>query len=79
VEMVEAILKDQKKVLPCAARCDGEYGMQGLFVGVPVKLGRGGVEGILEYELTQEEQAALQGSVKAVRELCIAVDRLLGW
>lgn len=77
VEMVEAILKDQKKVLPCAARCDGEYGIAGLFVGVPVKLGRGGVERIIEYELTQEEQAALQGSAKAVRELCIAVDRLL--
>ena len=78
VEMVEAILKDQKKVLPCAARCDGEYGINGLFVGVPVKLGRGGVERIIEYELTQEEQAALQGSAKAVRELCLAVDRLLG-
>ena len=78
VEMVEAILQDQKKVLPCAARCDGEYGINGLFVGVPVKLGRGGVEGIIEYELTQEEQAALQRSADAVRELCLAVDRLLG-
>jgi len=78
VEMVEAILQDQKKVLPCAARCDGEYGINGLFVGVPVKLGRGGVERIIEYELTAEEKVALAASAQAVRELCLAVDRLLG-
>ncbi|WP_447974383.1 malate dehydrogenase [Nitrospira sp. Kam-Ns4a] len=78
VEMVEAILKDQKKILPCAARCDGEYGIQGLFVGVPVRLGRGGVEAIVEYELTHAERAALQTSAAAVRELCAVVDRLLG-
>ncbi|MEK6527199.1 MAG: malate dehydrogenase, partial [Nitrospirota bacterium] len=77
VEMVEAILKDQKKVLPCAARCDGEYGVRGLFVGVPVKLGRGGVEAIIEYALTPAERAALTASAAAVKELCDVVDRML--
>lgn len=77
VEMVEAILKDQKKILPCAARCDGEYGIKGLFVGVPVKLGRRGVEAILEYELTSDERAALMTSASAVKELCDVVDRIM--
>jgi len=77
VEMVEAILKDQKKILPCAVRCEGEYGIEGVFVGVPAKLGRHGVEGIIEYELTAEERSALAASAAAVRELCAAVDRLL--
>src|SRR6476661_5887763 len=77
VEMVEAILKDQKKILPCAVRCDGEYGIGGLFVGVPVKLGRGGAEQVIEYELTPEERSALAASTAAVKELCAAVDRLL--
>jgi len=77
VEMVEAILKDQKKVLPCAARCDGEYGIRGLFVGVPVKLGRGGAEAIIEYALTPAERAALTASAAAVKELCDVVDRIL--
>jgi len=76
VEMVEAILKDEKKILPCAVRCDGEYGIQGLFVGVPVKLGRGGAEEIIEYRLTADERAALMTSAAAVKELCEAVDRL---
>jgi len=77
VEMVEAILKDQKRVLPCAAFCEGEYGFTGVFVGVPVKLGRGGVEAIIEYDLTAEERGALATSAAAVRELCSVVDRLL--
>ena len=77
VEMVEAILKDQKKVLPCAARCEGEYGIRGLFVGVPVKLGRGGAEAIIEYALTPAERAALTASAAAVKELCDVVDRIL--
>lgn len=77
VEMVEAILKDQKRVLPCAARCEGEYGFSGVFVGVPVRLGREGVEAIIEYELTAEERAALVASAAAVKELCEVVDRLL--
>ncbi|MBI2460077.1 MAG: malate dehydrogenase [Candidatus Rokubacteria bacterium] len=69
VEMVEAILKDKKKILPCAAYLDGQYGVQGLYVGVPVKLGRGGVEEVIGIRLTAEEAAAFQRSVAAVREL----------
>ena len=69
VEMVEAILKDKKKILPCAAYLEGEYGIKGLFVGVPVKLGARGIEQILEVKLTPEEMAALQKSAQAVREL----------
>jgi malate dehydrogenase len=77
VDMVEAIMKDQKRVLPCAVLCEGEYGLQDVVVGVPVKLGRGGAEQIVEYELTVEERAALETSAGAVRELCAAVDRLM--
>src|SRR5438270_2206748 len=73
VEMVEAILKDKKKILPCAAYLEGEYGINGLFVGVPVKLGRAGVEQIIEITLTTDEQAAFKKSADAVREL---VDKL---
>ena len=69
VEMVEAILKDKKKILPCAAYLEGEYGIHGLFVGVPVKLGAGGVEKIIEIKLTAEENAALQKSAASVKEL----------
>jgi malate dehydrogenase len=69
VEMVEAILKDKKKILPCAAYCDGQYGVKGLYVGVPVKLGRSGVEQIIEITLLPEEQAAFNKSAAAVREL----------
>lgn len=69
VEMVEAILKDKKKILPCAAYLDGQYGVKGLYVGVPVKLGRAGVEQVIEITLTAEEQAAFQRSAAAVREL----------
>jgi len=77
VDMVEAILKDQKRVLPCAVRCDGEYGINGLFVGVPAKLGRKGVEGIVQYDLSPDEKTALAASTAAVKELCDAVDRML--
>jgi malate dehydrogenase len=69
VEMVTAILKDKKKILPCAAYLDGEYGIKGLFVGVPVKLGANGIEKIIEIKLTAEENAALQKSAASVREL----------
>ena len=69
VEMVEAILKDKKKILPCAVYLEGEYGIKGLFVGVPVKLGAGGVEQILQIKLTAEEKAALDKSAASVREL----------
>jgi malate dehydrogenase len=69
VEMVESILKDKKKVLPCAAYLEGEYGIKGLFVGVPVKLGRNGVEKIYEMQLNADEKAALAKSAGAVQEL----------
>jgi malate dehydrogenase len=69
VEMVEAILKDKKKILPCAAYLDGQYGVKGLYVGVPVKLGRQGVEQVIEITLTAEENAAFQKSAGAVKEL----------
>jgi malate dehydrogenase len=69
VEMVEAILKDKKKILPCAAYLEGEYGIKGLFVGVPVKLGAKGVEEIIQIKLTAEENIALQKSAASVREL----------
>jgi malate dehydrogenase len=69
VEMVEAILRDKKKVLPCAAYLEGEYGVKGLFVGVPVKLGRRGIEQILQITLSPDESAALGRSAAAVREL----------
>lgn len=68
-EMVEAILKDKKKILPCAVYLEGEYGIQGLFVGVPCKLGASGLEKIIEIKLTDEEQAALRKSADAVAEL----------
>jgi malate dehydrogenase len=69
VEMTESILKDKKKVLPCAAYLEGEYGIHGLFVGVPVKLGARGIEQIYQVKLSAEEQALLQKSANAVKEL----------
>ncbi len=69
VEMVKAILLDKKKILPCAAYLDGEYGIKGLFVGVPAKLGARGIEQIIEIQLTPEEKAALDKSAASVREL----------
>jgi malate dehydrogenase len=68
-EMVEAILKDKKKILPCAAYLQGEYGISGLYVGVPVKLGAKGIEQIIEIKLTAEEKAGLDKSAAAVKEL----------
>jgi malate dehydrogenase len=69
VEMVDAVLRDKKKVLPCAAYLQGEYGMRDVYLGVPVKLGRKGVEGVVEIALEPEEKAALEKSAGAVREL----------
>ena len=69
VQMVDAILLDKKKILPCATYLDGEYGIRGVVVGVPVKLGKDGVEQIIEINLTSEEKAALEKSAEAVREL----------
>src|SRR5205809_8036162 len=68
-EMVEAILKDKKKILPCAAYLEGEYGIKGLFVGVPVKLGAKGIEQIIEIKLSPDEKAGLEKSAAAVKEL----------
>ena len=73
VEMVEAILKDKKKILPCAVHLEGEYGIKGLFVGVPVKLGANGLEQIIEIKLTADEQAALNKSADSVKELITVI------
>jgi malate dehydrogenase len=70
VEMAEAILKDKKKILPCAAYLEGEYGINGYCIGVPCKLGAAGLEQIIEIKLTDEEDAALKTSAAAVKELC---------
>ena len=75
VEMVESILKDKKKVLPCAVQLDGEYGIRGLFVGVPVKLGKQGVEKIYEVKLDASEEAALKKSAAAVQELVSVLEQ----
>jgi len=68
VQMVEAIVNDQKRILPCSAWLEGEYGMKGLFLGVPVKLGRKGLEKVIEVTLTANERTALEKSAQAVRE-----------
>ena len=73
VQMAEAIVQDQRRVLPCAAWLEGEYGMKGLYLGVPCKLGRRGLERVLEVELTDDERAALAKSAEAVREPMKAV------
>jgi malate dehydrogenase len=75
-EMAEAILKDKKKILPCVAYLQGEYGINNLFIGVPVKLGSSGVEEIIEIRLTAEENEALQRSAKAVQGLVDDLKRL---
>lgn len=75
-EMVDAIVFDQKRVLPCAALCRGEYGLDGLFVGVPVRLGASGIEEILEIELNAEERGQLESSAGSVRELVEALASL---
>mgnify|MGYP001828077859 CR=1 FL=1 len=69
VEMAESILKDKKKILPCAAYLQGEYGLNDLFIGVPVKLGKDGIEAVIEIELLEDEKAALNKSAAAVQEL----------
>ena len=74
-QMVEAVLLDKKRILPCCAYLEGEFGINGLCVGVPVKLGSGGVEQIMEIGLTADEQAALQGSADSVKELVEVMGR----
>ena len=78
IEMAEAYLRDKKRVLPCAAYCDGQYGLDGLYVGVPVVLGSDGVERIVEIEMNSSERAMFDHSVQAVRELNQAASRLEG-
>ena len=68
-QMIEAIVRDKKRLLPCAAYCDKEYGIGGYFVGVPVILGRGGVEKVIEIELDDTERAACDESVTSVKQL----------
>jgi malate dehydrogenase len=75
-EMVDSIVLDQKRVLPCAALCQGEYGVDDLFVGVPVKLGRDGIEEIVEIDLDDTEKEQLQQSAGAVKELVTAMENL---
>ncbi len=76
VEMAESILKDKKKILPCAALLKGEYGIENLFIGVPVKLGAAGIEEVIQIKLTGDEQAALNRSAAAVQELKTALKKL---
>ncbi len=76
VEMAESILKDKKKILPCAVNLQGEYGYQDLFIGVPVKLGKNGVEDIIEIKLTEDEKSALAHSADAVKDLVETLARL---
>ncbi len=76
VEMAESILKDKKKILPCAALLKGEYGLEDLFIGVPVKLGAAGIEEVIQIKLTDDERAALNRSAAAVQELKEALKKL---
>ena len=76
-QMVEAIVKDKKRLIPCAAYCDKEYGVGGYYVGVPVVLGAGGVERIVELELNEQEQADFDNSVKAVKDLVATMAKLM--
>ncbi|MGH9527009.1 MAG: malate dehydrogenase, partial [Terriglobales bacterium] len=71
--MVEAIIKDKKKIFPCAAYLEGEYGIEGVFVGVPCKLGARGIEDVIQVRLTANEQAELKRSAEAVRSLVAAI------
>lgn len=77
VAMLEAILKDQNRILPCAAYLQGEYGIDGYFMGVPCKLGGGGMEGVVELDLNEEENRSLQASLVAVKALIAQVDHLV--
>jgi malate dehydrogenase len=76
-QMVEAVVRDQKRLVPCAAYCDKEYGVGGYYVGVPVILGASGVEKIIELKLTSEEQTAFQKSIQAVKELIATMAKLV--
>jgi len=75
-QMVEAILQDQRRILPCSAYLEGQYGLHNVYLGVPVKLGRGGVEQIYELSLTEEELAALHNSARIYRQHIDAISHL---
>ena len=77
VSMAESIIRDKKRVLPCAAHCDKEYGVGGCFVGVPCILGTGGVERVIEVELDKGERAMLGASVDHVKGLCKLADKIM--
>jgi malate dehydrogenase len=77
LQMAEAIIYDKKKILACSALCNGQYGIKGLYVGVPVILGKNGVEKVIEVDLTAEEKAALDKSAAAVAKTCAEADELL--
>jgi malate dehydrogenase len=76
-EMAEAILKDKKKILPCAAYLEGEYGISDIFMGVPVKLGRKGAEEVIQIKLTDQERSDLNGSAEAVKQLVADVRQFM--
>ena len=76
VEMAESILKDKKRILPCAAYLEGEYGVDGYYMGVPCKLGGNGIESVIELDLTDAEKALLDKSLQSVRQLVMEVDAL---
>lgn len=75
-QMVEAIIKDEKRIFPCCAMLNGEYGMENIYLGVPVKLGKNGIEEIIELDLNEDEQALLKDSAKAVREVLDVLDNM---
>ena len=77
VKMIEAVLQDKKRIMPCTAYLEGEYGWNGIFFGVPVKLGIGGIEKIIELKLTQEEKTALDKSAEEVKNQIAEVDELI--
>jgi malate dehydrogenase len=77
-QMVEAMIRDKKRLIPCAAYCDKEYGVGGFYVGVPVILGSNGVEKIIELNLTAQEKADMQKSIDAVKELVGAMGKIVG-
>ena len=76
-QMVEAIVKDKKRVIPCAAYCEEQYGVGGYYVGVPIVLGSGGVEKVIEIDLTEDERAAFQNSIDAVKGLVSTMAELV--
>ena len=77
VKMIEAVLQDKRRILPCTAYLEGEYGWSGIFFGVPVMMGIHGIEKVIELEMTDEEKAALDISAQDVKKTCDAIDAIL--